>query len=536
LACVLYEALTGEPPFPGTTTAHLIAAHLNTPPPQPSTTQPDVPPQVDEVIATGMAKDPDRRYATTIELADAARDAMTVHIARPASVPAPIPHREQVSRVAARALPDPAPAPAALAELTVPSPGPQLLGDVASPMPPPASTRPADPANAATQLDGVGSPPRGMARTLARRESPFFWVPAAAGWTVGVIATLLLVASVLGPVRRLIKVPREFINDHLFNFPDTSLAWAFVLALLAAALAARKRIAWLLLLGYMILAAVVNVADMAAGGNTAAETFGENLGLGLHVVAIVLLALSYREFWAKVREGALFKSSAVLVTGGMIGVLASWGLLELFPGTLEPDDRFLYAVNRVIGFAVADPDLFIGRPHSLLNTVMGLLGALVLMAAAAVWFRSQHAANALTTHNESAIRGLLDTYGQYDPVSYFAERRDNAVVFAESGRAAITYRVEIGVCVADGDPIGDPHAWSQAIQAWLLSCQAYGWTPVVTGASAAGAETYRKAGFIGLQLGNETIAYFARSKLSRPRKWKVCQAVKRARHGGRSEP
>jgi serine/threonine protein kinase len=77
LACVLYESLTGEPPFAGTTTAHLIAAHLNSPPPRPSITQPEVPAQMDPVIATGMAKDPDQRYATTIELTDAARHALT---------------------------------------------------------------------------------------------------------------------------------------------------------------------------------------------------------------------------------------------------------------------------------------------------------------------------------------------------------------------------------------------------------------------------------------------------------------------------
>jgi serine/threonine-protein kinase len=77
LACVLYEALTGEPPFPGTTSAHLIAAHLNTPPPRPSATQPNVPAEIDEVIATGMAKDPHLRYGTTIELADAARHVLT---------------------------------------------------------------------------------------------------------------------------------------------------------------------------------------------------------------------------------------------------------------------------------------------------------------------------------------------------------------------------------------------------------------------------------------------------------------------------
>jgi serine/threonine protein kinase, bacterial len=77
LACVLYECLTGHPPFDEATMARLVAAHLHTPPPKPSTTQPNVPAQFDPVIATGMAKDPDQRYATTVELANAAQDAIT---------------------------------------------------------------------------------------------------------------------------------------------------------------------------------------------------------------------------------------------------------------------------------------------------------------------------------------------------------------------------------------------------------------------------------------------------------------------------
>jgi serine/threonine protein kinase len=66
LACVFYECLTGHPPFPGDTMGPLINAHLNAPPPRPSINQPNVPPAVDEVIATGMAKEPDNRYATTV--------------------------------------------------------------------------------------------------------------------------------------------------------------------------------------------------------------------------------------------------------------------------------------------------------------------------------------------------------------------------------------------------------------------------------------------------------------------------------------
>jgi Protein kinase domain len=100
LACVLYECLAGAPPFEGDSMARLVVAHLSTPPPQPSITQPNLPAQLDQVIATGMAKDPDRRYATTVELADAARDAITVPIHPPRPEPAPQPFTEQAPRSA----------------------------------------------------------------------------------------------------------------------------------------------------------------------------------------------------------------------------------------------------------------------------------------------------------------------------------------------------------------------------------------------------------------------------------------------------
>ncbi len=349
---------------------------------------------------------------------------------------------------------------------------------------------------------------------------------------MGVIATVSLFASVSPLIRYLIKVPREFINIYLFNFPDTSIAWSFILALLAAALTARKRIAWLLLLGQMILAAALNAADIAAGDNTAAEIFGENLGLAVHIVAIVLLVLAYREFWAKVRRGALVKAALVLIAGDVVGILVSWGLVELFPGTLARQDRLPYVANRVMGFALADPDLFTGRPHVFLNAIFGLFGALALIMATIVLFQSQRAENALTGEDESAIRGLLELYGKNDSLGYFATRRDKSVVFAQSGRAAITFRVEIGVCLASGDPIGDPRAWPQAVDAWLGLCQTYGWAPGVMGASTQGARTYREAGLNALELGDEAILRTADFKLSGPDMRGVRQAVTRARRAG----
>ena len=77
LACVLFEALTGQRPYPGDSLEQQIVGHLTSPPPRPSTRQPGVSVGMDAVIAKGMAKDPDQRYATTVELARAAREATT---------------------------------------------------------------------------------------------------------------------------------------------------------------------------------------------------------------------------------------------------------------------------------------------------------------------------------------------------------------------------------------------------------------------------------------------------------------------------
>lgn len=375
-------------------------------------------------------------------------------------------------------------------------------------------------------MTATTAPTTGSART------PFHWVPAAVGWLLGVIAGASLLSSVSATIRQLTRVPREFIDHYLFNFPDTSFAWAFAVAVLAGALVARKRIAWWVLMANLVLAVGFDVAALTERDGSRLEDVGESLGLAFHVASIAILLLSYKEFWAKVRRGALFRAAGVLVVGNIVGILLAWGLLTLFPGSLQPGYRLAYAVNRVSGFATATPDFFVGKPHVFVNALMGLFGALALMAAAVVLFLSQRADNALTGEDESAIRGLLETYGKNDSLGYFATRRDKSVAFAPNGRAAVTYRVEVGVCLASGDPVGDPRSWPAAIEAWQELCRAYGWAPGVMGASSTGAQAFREAGLSALQLGDEAILYPDKFRLSGPDMRAVRQAVTRARRAG----
>ena len=76
LACVLYQCLTGQQPFPGSTLEQVAVGHMVTPPPRPSE-RAAIQPALDEVVATGLAKQPADRYSTSVEMASAAKEAVT---------------------------------------------------------------------------------------------------------------------------------------------------------------------------------------------------------------------------------------------------------------------------------------------------------------------------------------------------------------------------------------------------------------------------------------------------------------------------
>jgi len=76
LACVLFQCLTGVVPYPGDTLEQVAVGHMVTPPPRPSQDHDTVPLAMDQVIATGLAKQPADRYASTIDLAAAAHRAI----------------------------------------------------------------------------------------------------------------------------------------------------------------------------------------------------------------------------------------------------------------------------------------------------------------------------------------------------------------------------------------------------------------------------------------------------------------------------
>ena len=101
LGCVLYELLTGEPPYTGPTAQAIVAKRLTDPIPSARRLRETVPPAVDIVLQRLLAKSPADRYASATELMAALAAVPTASGASPA---APRPRRRRIVVAAAGVL------------------------------------------------------------------------------------------------------------------------------------------------------------------------------------------------------------------------------------------------------------------------------------------------------------------------------------------------------------------------------------------------------------------------------------------------
>ncbi len=372
------------------------------------------------------------------------------------------------------------------------------------------------------------------------------WRSRVPGATAGVlfVVALLCVTSAVGlalfggmqPIRRII-------DDVLLPAPP-NLAYGGFLGVLAAALARRKYIAHWILLVMLVLQLVadllvIGLLTLTRNGMYApvdSEPFSEWLSaanIPLTVGGVVVLLLARREFVGRAQPGSIRKAAGVfaLLTAVFIGV--GYGIVNVFPGSLDAGwDRFSWTVERVLGGAVIFDITRTGNAPGWVNLVLGLFGSAALFAALYTLFRSQRVAATLRPADELRIRELLAEHGERDSLGYFATRRDKAVLFSTSGKAAITYRVVGGVCLASGDPLGDPEAWRPVIDRWLAMCREYAWTPAVLGASEQGAGAYARAGLKALQFGDEAILHTSEFTLSGRDMRPVRQAFNRIKRSG----
>ena len=201
LACVLFECLTGAPPYRGNDVT-LMTAHLTQSIPRPSALRPGLSVAFDQVVARGMAKDPEDRYAAAGDLALAAHEALATPEQDRA---ADILHRSQLatlppSTVAGQPstlLAQPPPRPVTPPPRPAPTPGPVLSAPTlyanpppaAGPVPPPGVWTPSGPPHPPAGLQQPPSQPLPIVSPPRRRRT---------GLIVALVAVLVLAVAGVG--------------------------------------------------------------------------------------------------------------------------------------------------------------------------------------------------------------------------------------------------------------------------------------------------------------------------------------------------
>ncbi|MFB7335078.1 DUF2156 domain-containing protein [Streptomyces adustus] len=303
-----------------------------------------------------------------------------------------------------------------------------------------------------------------------------------------------------------------------------SLSSGVLLLLLAHGLKRGKRRAWR--------AAVALLPAGAVGQFTYRHS---PVGVLISLALLAPLLLHRDQFAALPDPRSRWRALANFVLMGAGSLVLGLVIVSVHPKRMIGDpslaDRLTHVLYGLFGFE--GPVDYQGSTSWTVAFSLGALGLLTAVTTIYFAFRPEHPAARLTEEDEARLRDLLARHGRRDSLGHFALRRDKAVVFSPSGKAAVTYRVVSGVMLASGDPIGDVEAWPGAIERFMDEARAHSWTPAVMGCSETGGEVWtRETGLDALELGDEAVVDVADFSLAGRAMRNVRQMVKRIERAG----
>jgi lysyl-tRNA synthetase class 2 len=357
---------------------------------------------------------------------------------------------------------------------------------------------------------------------------------AATVWYLRLMALLNIVAVVSLPFRQEVHEHNggEFFTPYLAT---AGLVSAVLAVFLSMVMRRRKRAAWLV---NMLLAGPLFALYVAAltqhEYNRHFFNWISALLTGLFVAALLLGRREFRAVGDRSNPKlALIVAACGIVVSGTIGTLLVDATNKAHTGdSASLADKIVYALLRGVSVGpLADHIEHVHAPRWVDITINVLTAASFLLVLYAC-FRAPRGRELLGVEDERRLRDLLDKHGERDSLGYFALRRDKAVIWSPSGKAAVTYRVVGGVTLASGDPIGDPEAWPGAIEEWLEEARRHAWTPAVMGASEEAGTIYGRHGLDALELGDEAIVEVADFSLEGRAMRVVRQAHNRVRRAG----
>lgn len=352
--------------------------------------------------------------------------------------------------------------------------------------------------------------------------------PVGSRWKVVLAARVLLIIGAVGIASGTLKSfgRRLRILESTFptGWPNLATAGTIIvgvlLIVLSFALARRNRAAYLLTQLLLLISISLDLLR------------------GLYVVEaaaaltiFILLFLIRREFYAKPVRHVI--SRALIVFGQMafmsllIGFILILAPDRLFGGEITISHIFETVLRGLIG--LSGPAYFIShREQDIFNYAMPSLGFLTIIIPILTLLQPSPPKPHMSNEDEKGLRALLAEFGERDSLGYFALREDKSVIWSNTRKAAITYRVVGGCALASGDPIGNPDTWPQVIRAFIDLCLKNGWTPASIGCSEEAGEIWvRETDMNALEIGDEAVVHVKEYDPESPRYRNVRQTSRR---------
>ncbi len=348
-------------------------------------------------------------------------------------------------------------------------------------------------------------------------------------WRVVLAARILLLLGVVGLASSASRSFHRSIRLFASTLPKGILTLAtaagiivgVLLIVLSFALARRNHAAFLLtemLLAVSLVLSFIKGLDYIQG-------------LG-SLIMFVSLFLIRREFYA--RPVRTVVTRALLVIGQLVLLSVAIGLAlilapdRLFGGEVSISHMLLTVVHGLVG--IGGPVYFIShREQDIFDYSMAGLGLFTVIVPILTLLQPSPPKPRMTQEDEVGLRELLSEFGERDSVGYFALREDKSVIWSNTRKAAVTYRVVGGCALASGDPIGNPDAWPQVMHAFMDLSAKNGWTPVAVGCSEEAGEIWvRETDMTALEIGDEAVVHVDEYDPDNPRYRNVRQSVRRA--------
>lgn len=347
-------------------------------------------------------------------------------------------------------------------------------------------------------------------------------------WKVVLAARILLLlgaaniaTSLSKPLHRRLHLIQSTFPKGILNLATAaSIIVGVLLIVLSFALARRNHMAFLLTeLLLLISIALSLVKGLYFIQATAA------------LILLISLFITRHEFYAKPVRRVITRAAIVFGQLSLLSLAIGIALIvapdRLFGGEVSFSRMLLTVVHGLIG--ISGPVRFIShREQDIFDYSMAGLGLLTVIAPILALLQPSPPKPQMSQEDENGLRGLLAEFGDRDSVGYFALREDKSVVWSNTRKAAITYRVVGGCALASGDPIGNPDAWPQAMHAFIDLSAQNGWTPVGLGCSEEAGEIWvRETDMTALEIGDEAIVHVDEYDPDNPRYRNVRQSVRR---------